>query len=204
MWYIILLLIKSPLSIIAEPVKTIDTTPSRVLLMFPASHHVVVHYENKTSYLVNTIFAEGFEWIVYFVNHDISQDFLRPSSNSVLNLVILDNQMLFLRYSWTDYNVEQEDTVFFIEENLLKPNHTVPIWKASQEMIIWTNALIYILDEGKLFYACYCCGSKSGIAQEINISQVPDLLKTFRICYDFNKMIFNVAYITYEPFFWCK
>lgn len=203
MWIIILLVLKAQLAV-TEPVKKTDLTPSQILLMFHYSHPVVVHYENSTSYIVNTLFTQGFNWIIYFVNHDLFRNFLRPNSESVLNVVVLNNQSLFLEYSWIDYNVQQEDVVFFVDETVKKANGSLPVWKYPQGTVTWTNALVYILEESKLYYYCYCCGKKSGMVQEINVTQVAALLKMFRICYDFNGAVFKVAYVPYEPFFRCK
>lgn len=199
---ILLLIMKSPT--FASPVNLTSITPSQILHMFSSTYPIVVHYENSTSYIVNTLFAKGFQWFVYFVNHDIFRDFRRPNSETILNIVMLNNQYFFLNYSWTDYNVEQEDIVFFIEESISKPNHTLPIWKNHQETIVWTNAFIYVSDENQLYYCCYCCGTKSGMLQRTNITELPLILKKLRICHNFNGRIFKVAYITYKPFFWCR
>lgn len=203
MWIIILLVLKVQIAV-TEPVEELDITPSQILPMFQSSHLVVIHYENSTSYIVNTLFEQGFNWIIYFVNHDVFCNFRRPHSESVLNVVVLNNHSLFVQYSWTNYNVEQEDVVLFVDEKAKKTNGSLPVWKDAQAAITWTNALVYILQENKLYYYCYCCGKKSGMLQEINVTQVPALIKTFRICYDFNERVFNIAYVLYEPFFWCK
>lgn len=199
MWIIILLVLIPQLT----TTQSVDTIPSKILLMFPTSRPIVIHYENTTSYIINSIFTQGFNRIIYFVNHNVFDNFLRPNSESVLNVVVLNNQNLFLRYSLTDYNIQQEDVVFFIEENIIKPNGSVALWKSFQQTI-WTNVLIYILKKEELYYCCYCCGKKSKILQKTSLTQLPFLIKTFRICYDFNGVVFKVAYIVYEPFFWCK
>lgn len=202
MWVVVLLTIKAQFCV-AQFAAQIDTTPSKILLMFPSTQPVVVHYENSTSYIVNTLFTSGFNGIIYFINHDVFRDFLRPSAESVLNAVVLSNHNLFLRYSLRDYNIEQEDVVFFIEESATKPNGMKPLWDDVKETLTWTNSLVYIIERAQLYYCCYCCGKKSGVLQKIVTPDVPYLVKTFRICYDFNGALFKIAYISYEPFFWC-
>lgn len=203
MWFLLLLIVKAKFCV-AQEIAHIDETPSKILLMFPSSHPIVVHYENSTSYIVDNLFASGFQWIIHFVNHDVLHDFLRPAGESVLNVVALDNQTLFLRYSWTDYNVEQEDVVFFVEDSVTKADGAKPLWKDPTGVLPWTNSIIYILAETQLYYVCYCCGKRSSILQEVTVKQIPILMKTFRICYDFNGTTFKVAYISYKPFFWCE
>lgn len=180
------------------------SAPSQILLAFPTSYPVVVHYENSTSYIVDAFFFYRFNWIMYFINHDVFDGFLRPSSASVVNVVALNNQNYFLRYAWSDHNVEQEDVVFFIEESSGKGNGSQALWKDPEPTPPWTNALIYILDEAQLYYSCYCCGKKSGVLKKVAVAQVSDLIKTFRICHDFSGVTLKVGCIPYEPFFWCE